>query len=37
MSIGDVSHSVGYDDPLTFSKQFKKSVGVSPSAYRESL
>ena len=37
MSISDVSHSVGYDDPLTFSKQFKKTVGVSPSTYRESL
>lgn len=37
MNIGDVSHSVGYDDPLTFSKQFKKTVGVSPSAYRKSL
>jgi len=37
MNIGDVSRSVGYDDPLAFSKQFKKIVGVSPYAYRKSL
>ena len=35
MSIGDVSRSVGYDDPLTFSKLFKKNVGISPNAYRK--
>lgn len=37
MNIGDVSRSVGYEDPLTFSKLFKKNVGVSPNAYRKSL
>lgn len=37
MSIGDVSRSVGYDDPLTFSKLFKKNVGVSPNAYRKNI
>lgn len=37
MSIGDVSRSVGYDDPLTFSKLFKKNVGISPNAYRKTL
>lgn len=37
MSIGDVSRSVGYDDPLAFSKIFKKNVGVSPNAYRKSI
>lgn len=37
MSIGDVARSVGYDDPLTFSKLFKKNVGVSPNAYRKNI
>ncbi len=37
MSIGDVARSVGYDDPLGFSKIFKKNVGVSPNAYRKNF
>lgn len=37
MSISDVSRSVGYEDPLTFSKLFKKKVGVSPNTYRKKL
>ena len=37
MSIGDVSRSVGYDDPLTFSKLFKKNTGVSPNLYRKTI
>lgn len=37
MLIGDVSRSVGYDDPLNFSKIFKKIVGVSPNAYRKNI
>lgn len=35
LSIGDVSRSVGYDDPLTFSKAFKKFCGKSPRDYRK--
>lgn len=35
LSIGDISRSVGYDDPLLFSKIFKKNRGVSPSKYRQ--
>ncbi len=35
MNIGDVSRSVGYDDPLAFSKIFKKKVGVSPGEFRK--
>ena len=35
LSIGDVARSVGYEDPLAFSKQFKKIVGQSPSDYRK--
>ena len=35
MKVSDVAETVGYHDPLTFSKMFKKSVGMSPSEYRE--
>lgn len=34
LSIGDVSRSVGYEDPLLFSKMFKRIKGVSPRQYR---
>ncbi|OAB40261.1 AraC family transcriptional regulator [Paenibacillus antarcticus] len=34
LSIGDISRSVGYDDPLLFSKMFKKIKGSSPKSYR---
>lgn len=37
LSIGDVSHSVGYPDQLLFSKVFKRIQGVTPSEYRKSL
>ena len=37
LSIGDVSRSVGYVDPLTFSKTFKKYSGHSPKQYRENI
>ncbi len=37
LSIGDIARSVGYDDPLTFSKAFKKLKGLSPRAYRKKL
>ena len=37
LSIGDVSRSVGYIDPLTFSKTFKRYSGYSPKQYRENL
>jgi AraC-like DNA-binding protein len=32
--IRDIAVSVGYDNPLYFSRLFKKKFGVSPSAYR---
>ncbi len=35
LTIGDVSRSVGYDDPLLFSKVFKKIKSVSPSMFRD--
>ncbi|WP_127483744.1 AraC family transcriptional regulator [Paenibacillus ehimensis] len=31
-----ISNSVGYADPLTFSRAFKTVTGMSPKAYRES-
>jgi AraC-like DNA-binding protein len=37
LSIGDVARSVGYDDPLAFSKMFKKVKGLSPSQFRKNL
>ena len=37
LSIGDISRSVGYDNPLIFSKTFKKINGFSPSKYRSTI
>jgi YesN/AraC family two-component response regulator len=37
LSIGDISRSVGYSDPLLFSKIFKKFKGVPPTKYRAQL
>ncbi|MCR2821536.1 AraC family transcriptional regulator [Lederbergia panacisoli] len=34
LSIGDIAKSVGYEDPLLFSKMFKKYKGISPKHYR---
>lgn len=34
LNIGDIARSVGYTDPLVFSKTFKKLKGCSPSGYR---
>ncbi len=33
-SIGDVAAAVGYDDPFYFSRQFRKTHGMTPTAYR---
>lgn len=37
LAIGDISRSVGYDNPLIFSKIFKKVNGVSPSEFRNNI
>jgi len=37
LTISDVSRSVGYNDPLGFSKIFKKEKNISPKKYRESI
>lgn len=34
LTIGDISRSVGYTDPLQFSKVFKKLKGLAPREYR---
>jgi AraC-like DNA-binding protein len=37
LAIGDIARSVGYEDPLMFSKAFKKLKGLSPREYRKKL
>lgn len=37
LSIQYISFAVGYNDVFTFSKAFKKHVGISPSEYRKSI
>lgn len=34
LSIGDISRSVGYEDPLLFSKMFRKAKALPPREYR---
>lgn len=35
LSIADISKIVGYENPLNFSKMFKKIIGVSPKEYKK--
>lgn len=37
LTISDIARSVGYADPLLFSKMFKKILGVSPKPFRMQL
>jgi AraC-like DNA-binding protein len=37
LTIEQISASVGLQDSLYFSKQFRRLYGLSPSAYRESM
>ena len=37
LTIGDIARSIGYDDPLMFSKAFKKVKGLSPREFRRTL
>lgn len=34
LKISSIAKAVGYDDPLSFSKMFKKCKGISPSEFR---
>ena len=34
LSIKEICFSLGYNDPLYFSRLFKKSIGISPNPYR---
>jgi AraC family transcriptional activator of pobA len=35
LSVGEVAHRVGYDDPLYFSRAFKRRHDQPPQAYRD--
>jgi len=35
ISVENVSNSIGYQDSFTFSKMFKKRMGVSPQEYKK--
>ena len=37
LSVAEISRGVGYDDPLYFSRAFRRIVGLAPSQYRESV
>jgi len=37
LSIGDISRSVGYEDPLAFSRMFKRIKGISPRQFRNNI
>lgn len=37
LTVSEIAHSVGYQDPLLFSKMFKKRKGASPSHYRQTM
>ncbi|MDF2941265.1 MAG: AraC family transcriptional regulator [Herbinix sp.] len=37
LTIGNISRSVGYSDPLLFSKIFKRVKGMTPSEYRNNM
>ena len=34
LGIAEVAREVGYDDPLYFSRQFRRTHGMSPRDYR---
>ncbi|MCZ8514043.1 AraC family transcriptional regulator [Paenibacillus filicis] len=37
LSVSEIARSVGYDDPLLFSRMFKKRQGMSPQQFRKDL
>lgn len=34
-SVGEIAHAVGFDDPLYFSRAFKRHTGLAPGPWRE--
>jgi AraC family transcriptional activator of pobA len=36
-TVGEIGHAVGYEDPLYFSRAFKRRFDASPMAYRDSV
>ncbi len=36
MSIGEIAESVGFDNVFHFSRQFKRQLGATPTAFRKS-
>lgn len=34
LTVGEIARSCGYPDPLTFSKAFKRTLGITPTQYR---
>jgi AraC-like DNA-binding protein len=36
-TVGEVAHSVGYQDIPLFSKMFKKTIGISPKSYQTNM
>lgn len=37
LSVQEIAFQIGYDNPLTFSKMFKNTYGISPRYYRQSV
>jgi AraC family transcriptional regulator, transcriptional activator of pobA len=37
LTVGQISHRVGFTDPLYFSRAFKRQTGSSPQAYRDGV
>ncbi len=37
LGVGEIAGRVGYEDPLYFSRLFRKTIGSSPRAYRASM
>ena len=34
-NLGDIAYACGFDDPSYFTRVFRKTIGITPSRYRE--